>query len=406
MRKKRYLKIALVGGPMYDYSYSKIPEFERETGYKVEIGAKLVHPKLNEHIAALYSKGEGDYDLITTHSKYATSQREWLTALDADISDTELSQFIPSTIELMRIKGHLMQLPRNIDVKLVYYRKDLFDDPKEKETFQNKYGYSLKPPDTWEQLKDIANFFTRPPDLFGFVFPGRYSGLFGHFFELLTTAGGILLDDNLKPQFVNEAGEWALGLLRSLYYEDKVCPREVPEWHYDEVAQCFRDGKVAMTTDWPGSFATYKDPGLSKVGDKFAVAIYPIGPSGKRCVYAGGFSYAIPNSCHDREGALALMRFLLSEKMQYEEAKRGAISVRKLAQQKIKEEAIPGSLEEKRLKMLEETVANFMLIPPKLAKYPAIEDALWMSLQKGYKGECSVKEALTQAAEKINQILS
>ena len=56
--------------------------------------------------------------------------------------------------------------------------------------------------------------------------------------------------------------------------------------------------------------------------------------------------------------------------------------------------------------MLEETVANFMLIPPKLAKYPAIEDALWINLQKGYKGECSVKDALTQAAEKINQILS
>ena len=405
MERKKYLKVAFVGGPMYDYPYSQIPEFEQETGYKVEIAAKLVHPELNEHIASLYSQKRGDYDLITTHSKYAPSQEKWLTSLDDDVNKEELSSFIPATLELMRINGHLMQLPRNIDVKLVYYRKDLFNDPKEKKAFQDKYSYPLEPPHTWDKLKNIANFFTRPPDLFGFVFPGRYSGLFGHFFELLTMAGGILLDDNLKPQFVNEAGEWALGLLRSLYFEDKVCPPDVPDWHYDEVAQCFRDGKAAMTTDWPGSFATYKDPGLSKVGDKFAVAIYPIGPSGKRCVYAGGFSYAIPNSCHDREGALALMRFLLSEKMQYEEAKRGAISVRKLAQQKIREEAIPGSLEEKRLKMLEETVANFMLIPPKLAKYPAIEDALWINLQKGYKGECSVKEALTQAAEKINQIL-
>lgn len=122
-------------------------------------------------------------------------------------------------------------------------------------------------------------------------------------------AGGTLLDKELSPQFGSEAGEWALGLLKDLY---KSSPPEIPDWHYDEVAQCFRNAKAAMTTDWPGSFATYKDPTFSKVADKFAVAIYPVGPTGKRYVYAGGFSYAIPKSCKDRQGALALMRFLLS----------------------------------------------------------------------------------------------
>ncbi len=401
----RRLKVALVGGPMYDYPYTKIPEFEAQSGYSVEIGAKLIHPKLNEHIASLYSKGEGDYDLITTHSKYAPSQEQWLTPLDDDITDAELTQFIPSTIELTRINGRLMQLPRNIDVKLIYYRKDLFEDVKEKKAFEDQYGYSLEPPRTWEQLRDIAVFFNRPPELYGFVFPGRYSGLFGHFFELLCMAGGNLFDSDLKPQFLTSAGEWALGFLRRLYFEDKVCPLEVSDWHYDEVAQCFRDGKAAITTDWPGSFATYKDPSLSKVGGKFAVAIYPAGPSGKRFVYAGGFSYAIPQGCKDRPGALALMRFLLSDQMQHEEACHGAIPVKSYAQERIKKEAEPGSMEKARLEMLEKTVGNHMLVPPKLAKYPEIEDILWVSLQKGYTGKVSIKEALEEAASEINRIL-
>ena len=306
----------------------------------------------------------------------------------------------------MTIDGELMHLPRNIDVKLVYYRLDLFEDPAERKNFKSKFGYDLKPPETWLQLKDIAEFFARPPELYGFVFPGRYSGLFGHFFELLAMAGGTLVDENLKPQFVSEAGEWALGCLRELYFVDKSCPEEVPDWHYDEVAQCFRDGKAAMTTDWPGSFATYNDPAVSQVADKFAVNIYPVGPSGERWVYAGGFSYAVPKSCRDREGALALMRFLLSDQMQYEEAKRGAIPVKKSAAKRIREEARPGSMEEGRLLMLEQTVSESLLIPPKFVKYPLVEDALWQSLQDGFTGRISTKEALQKAAGEIQQLLN
>lgn len=405
MGAKKRLKAAFVGGPMYDYPYSRIPEFESRTGYQVEIAARLIHPELNAHIAQLYGAGKGDYDLITTHSKYAPSQRQWLTCLDDDLGEEELAQYVPSTLELMRIEGELVQLPRNVDVKLVYYRTDLFEDLQEREDFRERFGHELGPPGTWEQLRDAARFFTRAPRLYGFVFPGKYSGLFGHFFELLAMAGGRLLDDDRRPLFASGAGEWALGFLRTLYYEDKVCPWEVPDWHYDEVAQCFRDGRAAMCTDWPGSFATYRDPAISKVRDRFGVSIYPVGPSGRRWVYAGGFSYAIPTSCGDRDGALALMRFLLSDQMQYEEARRGAIPTKSVARARIRAEAQPGSMEERRLGMLEQTVNESLLIPPKLAEYPLVEDVLWTSLQDGFTGRTSVKEALLKAASTTERIL-
>ena len=404
MEENKKLRVAFVGGSMYDYPYSKIPDFESKTGYKVEIGAKLIHPELNEHLSDLYSKNKGDYDLITTHLKYAPSQKAWLSPLDEDVGKEELDEYTPSTIELMRIDGELMQLPRNIDVKLVYYRRDLFENSKERKDFKERFGYELEPPRTWQQLKDIAKFFTRPPGLYGFVFPGRYSGLVGHFFELLVMAGGTLLDKNLKPQIISQAGELALGFLRDLYFVDKSCPREIPDWHYDEVSQFFRNAKAAMTTDWPGSFAAYKDPTVSVVKDRFAVSIYPVGPTGERWVYTGAFSYAIPKSCKNRRGALALMRFLLSDEMQYEEAKRGAIPVKKIAQEKIREETQPGSMEEERLIMLEQTVKESLLIPPKFAKYPLIEDVLWKSLQDGFTGKISVKKALREATDKINNI--
>jgi multiple sugar transport system substrate-binding protein len=44
------------------------------------------------------------------------------------------------------------------------YRKDLFEDPDEMAAFKAEYGYDLAPPETWDQLMDIAKFFTRPDD--------------------------------------------------------------------------------------------------------------------------------------------------------------------------------------------------------------------------------------------------
>ena len=62
------LRVALAGGPMYDRLYERFPEFEAESGWRVEIGFQGLHPALNDHIEEVYSRGEGDYDLILTHT--------------------------------------------------------------------------------------------------------------------------------------------------------------------------------------------------------------------------------------------------------------------------------------------------------------------------------------------------
>ncbi len=55
--------------------------------------------------------------------------------------------------------------------------------------------------------------------------------------------------------------------------------------------------------------------------------------------------------------------------------------------------------------MLEQTVNESLLIPPKFAKYPLVEDVLWKFLQDGFTGKSDVKEILEKAADKIGQIL-
>jgi multiple sugar transport system substrate-binding protein len=400
------LNLALVGGPMYDPLYELLPEFERKTGRCVHVAARLVHPKLNAHLEEVYRAGQGSYDLVSTHNKYAPSQKHFLRPLDDWFRETELSEFIPSILEMSRVEGWLLSIPRNIDVRLLYYRRDLFEDPAERDRYHTATGRDLRVPETWEELAQIAAFFTRPPDLYGFAFPGRDSGLFGTFFELVAMAGGNLFPPDLRPTFVDRAGRWALGFLRRLYAEDKVTPPELPEMRYDEVSGVFLEGRCALVGDWPGGFYRYRDPAQSRVVDNFDIALYPTGPAGQRWVYAGAHTFGVPTSVRDEEGAKTLLKFLVSADAQWHEAQHGALPVLKIVHSRMKAETDPATLEGRRLALLEQTVNSHLLLPPRFPKYPAVEEALWTSLQKGITGEWSVEDALHHAAAEMEKILA
>lgn len=381
----RKLRVLLVGGPMYDPLYERIPLFEEQEGIGVEIAAKLPHPELNERIKEEFTRGEADYDLISTHTKYAPSQAEWLTPLDEDLREWELGSFAPRTLELARIEGRLYGIPRNLDVKLLYYRTDLLEGP----------------PATWEELRD-KSVALRKENLYGFVFPGRESGLFGHFFELHAMYGGRMFmeEDFPIPHINDEAGREALILLKDLY--EKAAPEETLMWHYDEVAACFREGKAAMTTDWPGGFYTYEAED-SKIKGRYDVALYPEGPAG-RYVYSGCHTFAIPTTTKDREASLSLLRFLASRESQAYEAGLGTLLARTDALEDAKNSTPPNSLSGRRWHLLEATIPC-AIVPPRHPIYPEVEDIIWMRVREALAGEKSVERSFTEIEESAQRAM-
>lgn len=397
------LRVLFVGGPMYNPLYARLSEFERRSGRSVVVAAALPHPALNARIAHEFERGAARYDLISTHTKYAPSQREWLLPLDDHLDTDELAAFHPRTLDLARIDGALYGLPRNLDVKLLYYRRDLFEHPQEQQTYRARTGGELRVPRTWDEFRATAMHFARGPDLFGFSFPGRESGLFGHFFELQAMAGGRLLTETLQPAFEDDAGRWALGLLVDLYRRG-AAPPATPDWHYDEVAACFREGYAAMTTDWPGGFYTYTDSSLSKVSGAFDLASYPAGPGGRH-VYAGSHTFAIPATVSDIPAALELLRFLTDEDSQLLEARRGGLPTRPAVLARVRAESPSGSLAARRWSLLEEA-ADAALFPPAHPRWPEIEEAIWQSSRAAIVGEMSVEQALAEMAARIRRVVA
>jgi multiple sugar transport system substrate-binding protein len=371
---------------MYDPLYARLGEFGEREGVEVEAVVAPTHPDLNERIEDEFGSGSATYDLISTHTKYAPSQRQWLTPLDDDLETTELEPFSSRPLELARIDDSLYGVPRNLDVKLLYHRTDLVPEP----------------PRTWEELRDQAAR-SRSNEVYGFVFPGKESGLFGHFFELHAMAGGRMFEESgpPAPKLNDEAGRWALTLLKDLY--ERAAPEETPDWHYDEVAACFREGRAAMSTDWPGGFYTYEDPGTSAVAGTYDVALYPEGRAG-RFIYSGCHTFAIPATVRDRPAAVELLRFLTSRESQALEARLGTLPARIDSLGDARSEAPAGSIAERRWGLLEEA-QEAALIPPKHENYPAVEDAIWQGVREALLGKDvdralgDTEEAARRAAE-------
>lgn len=388
------LHLALISGTQYDGLLDVLPAFEQQTGYHLHVDVRLPHVELNERMAHDLGTENGRYDLISTHTKYCPSQAEHLRPLDELVSADELSDFVPRVMELCRFPigadqthERLMQFPRNFDARILFYRANLIPAPK-----------------TWDEAAAQMVQFKRD-GFYGFAFPGRHSGLFGTFYELLGMAGGDLFDADLKPIFNSEAGLWALNYLHQLHSVDCVTPPDLIEnWYYDEISDRFRDGDVLMVGDFPGFYGLYQKRETCTVFDQFDVASYPAGPAGIRKSYAGGHSFAIPKAARDPEGALALAKYLTSSEVQWQEAHQGGHTpVRQSIFEKIKK--TQSGRDAKRMAVLEETVTQYAMVPPKFPKYPLIEDILWSGVQEAMTGAQTAKQTLLQMEKKVQEVL-
>jgi multiple sugar transport system substrate-binding protein len=377
------LQIALVSGPAYDPLYSSLPMFTDVTGIKVNVAFSGDHPALNHHLAELT---EVPYDLVSTHTKYAPSQTDFLSSLNDLIDASVLVDFAPLLLKLATVDGLLYGLPRNIDVRLLHYRTDMIP----------------RPPATWDELFDFALDHNSPPDCYGFVYPGRESGLFGTFYELAEMAGAHLFPADLIPDIENDAGRWALNLLHR-FYSEAIVPAEFSSWHYEEVHECFRSGHAAMVCDWPGYYSLYRDERISVVNGNLGLSVYPAGPGGKSLTYGGGHTFALTKTGARNKNAVELLMFLTAFEQQLLEARNGCVPVRRSVMQKMQAEA--DAANRLRLAMLEKVIDEHILIPPKFARYPQVEEVLWRTVQSAIIGQIDVDKALQHIRKQIEQIV-
>jgi len=253
------IKVLTFRDPLIDAVKKMAPEFTKETGIKVIID-DFSYETLAEKIAIELVAGTGKYDLMTVDEPWIPQFaqlfipfKEWEGSEAIDLSD-----YLDAALKGGIWKGVLYGFPFNGNVYMPLYRKDLFEDAQNKADFKAKYGYELQPPQTMEQLLDMAKFFYRPPELYGWVsHPKVGEGVVCDFMGFLHAWGGRVLDENMRPEINSKAAIEALKFFKELL---KTGPPGIESYGHAEKIALINSGKVAIGLEWPAIIPIHENP--------------------------------------------------------------------------------------------------------------------------------------------------
>ncbi|GAH76884.1 unnamed protein product, partial [marine sediment metagenome] len=117
--------------------------------------------------------GTGAYDVLYVESAFTCEWTPYLWSMEelAELYDPRGAAGLAKELEetqhatMMRCssnrEGKLMGLPYYTYQQGIFVRQDALDDPTEKAAFKERYDYELGVPTTYDQVRDIGEFFTR-----------------------------------------------------------------------------------------------------------------------------------------------------------------------------------------------------------------------------------------------------
>ncbi|WP_455368814.1 extracellular solute-binding protein [[Eubacterium] cellulosolvens] len=318
------LVLACVGGYEPGFNAMKT-RWESETGLKVTVATTPLPEFFEKMMIEAVSK-TGNIDLINAQTMFLSDLAE--AKLLYDLGDAAMwidirehgrpdGYIYPLDYSIPYYKGNLYGFLQDGDVQLLYYRTDYFEDPKEKDNFESQYGYPLEPPKTMLEYRDICEFFTRPPDLYGtaeFRELTRNSFTYYLYVTAKKWPNWYYFDDNMKPQLTTkEAIEGA-----ELYVENlkNMPPNQVELTGLSSVL-AIGEGKVVLTIGAPSTARVAEDPQAASRGkwNTYPIPGYRIpGPDGKevlnrRSVNLASWSLCVSNYSKKKELAVCLASF-------------------------------------------------------------------------------------------------
>ncbi len=230
-------------------------------------------------------------------------------------------------------KGKIWGMPYYTYTEGQFYRADLFSDPTEQAAFQAKYGYPLAPPQTWQQLSDMAKFFDRKvgDKLKGEVLTKPFYGIgmmAGNYQEIQDELFGAILWKETDPSnqllandgtiTVNDAAsQWALD-----FYVNDLLPYADPNSvnvTYDGVINMMQDCDIAMTNNmfldqFPNAVKVEKNCPGAKLG---------VGEGIEKKVYMGAFLLGVASDSKHPNEAMDFVAYVAGKKAQTKFAKAG-----------------------------------------------------------------------------------
>ena len=369
---------------------SKLERFKDLTGATVRLD--MVASSTVATKTATDQLAGGSYDIYAVDEPFVPQLSvffipfdQWPAPTVVDPSEITSENFLRAAAEGATFRGKQYGLPISSNVYMYVYRSDLFSDPQEKENFKARYGYDLAPPKTTQEFKNVAEFFTRPPKMYGFApFTKKSEGTTVEAMWILSTFGVRFFDNDLNVVFDAKAAAKAFSFYVNLM---EYAPKGGRSWHHSERMAAYSKGKVVQILTWPSFVKGLEDPTRSLVVGKNSYALPPKGPGGESSPVAGTWSLAIAKTSKKPQLAAEFAAFWASSRFGKILVPNGMNPARKdllRDQELVRDNPWFAGIDKSFTKAV---------VRPRFPKYKQVSDKISYHFTKMITGESSPKEA-------------
>lgn len=308
-----------------------------------------------------------------------------LEPLDGYLNDSFKSQFITRLFDAAGYKSKAAGkqatygLPVAVSARMLFYRKDLFE----------KAG--VKAPTNWDELLTAATKTANPPGVYGLGVPANGIEVDTFFMYFLWNNGGDILGADGKAVINSPQGVEALTYLVKLV-NDKGSQPKPTGFTREQVIEMFKAGQLSMypTGPWLNTMIKRDNPNLA-----YAIAPFPSNQGKPRATVGVTDSLGMWAKSPNKQEAWKFIEFMYQDKYRQKFDETEAMLPEK------KSVAASAAFSTPEQKPFIDALNDAKFVPHH-PKFENIQQLITVAVQKALTGEATPKEALDEAAQKIN----
>lgn len=287
--------------------------------------AEMVPMDLDDlHAAVLENEGlkNGDWDIahVVTDWLLEAWQSGALENLEPYIVQNPPDGFpngwSSSLLGMQQFGKAIAGLPFHDGPECLIYRKDLFEDSKEQQAFFDRFGKALQVPKTWDDFKNIAQFFHRPgQNLYGTVFAGLPDGhnTVFDFCLQLWTRGGELTNKNGQVDINTKAAHEGLTFYRDILLNKQAVHPNTMQYESVQTGMAFARGEAAMMVNWFGFASMCEVIDESRIKSRVDIAPIPSTPGNQPASLNVYWLYTIGSGSKHKNTAYDFISFAIAQ---------------------------------------------------------------------------------------------
>ena len=306
--ESKTLRVTLANHVWTDIVKDKIPEFEAQSGLKVEL-TQLGEDQLSDQYNVKLNAGTDEIDVMMyrplqegklfAENGYLADLTERVTADDT----WNWSDFQAGPVNSTTYQDKVVGVPTITEQEVLYYRTDLLE------------AAGLDVPETLDDLEAAAKTINEAnPGVAGFVARTSASAAVTQFSSYLYSFGGDFIDDDGNATIDSNAAKEAYAYYGGLL--NQYGPENIStDMSWPEAAAIFAQGNAAFYTDASSLYKNLTEAENSTVSESVGFAPFPAGPDGSKPYNVPSWALGINEASPNQNNAWAFIEWATSPEM-------------------------------------------------------------------------------------------